>query len=77
MNGIEADDLALVAKQGAFEDVSKLAIEYSDAVIQGSESINESVLDYAKKSQKLFLPYQDPQNYVSSYNQFYDQILGE
>jgi starch synthase len=54
-----------------------LAIEYSDAVIQGSETIHESVLDYAKKSQKLFLPYQDPQNYVSSYNQFYDQILGE
>ena len=77
MDGIAPEDLTLVAKQGSFADVSKLAIEYSDAVIQGSESINQEVLDYAKNSQKLFLPYQDPQNYVTSYNQFYDQILGK
>ena len=77
MDGIAPEDLSLVAQQGSFADVSKLAIEYSDAVIQGSESINQEVLDYAKNSQKLFLPYQDPQNYVTSYNQFYDQILGK
>ncbi len=77
MDGIAPEDLNLVAQQGSFADVSKLAIEYSDAVIQGSETINQEVLDYAKNAQKLFLPYQGAQDYAAAYNDFYDQILGK
>lgn len=77
MDGITDADLSVVAGSGSFENVNKLAIQYSDAVIQGSPQVMDEVVDYAKKSQKMFLPYQDPQNYVTSYNQFYDQLLGE
>jgi starch synthase len=77
MEGISDADLQLVANGASFVDLSKLAIEYSDAVIQGSESIHPDVMDYAKKTQKMFLPYQDAQNYVTSYNDFYDQILSK
>jgi starch synthase len=77
MDGIEESDLTAVAQSGSFENLSKLAIQYSDAVIQGSPQVMQSVVDYAKESQKLFLPYQDAENYVTSYNQLYDQLLVE
>ncbi len=77
MDGIAQKDLELVANGASYVDFSKLAIAYSDAVIQGSPSIHPELIDYANKTQKMFLPYQDPQNYVTSYNDFYDQILGK
>lgn len=77
MDGITEQDLELVAKGASFADLSKLAIHYSDAVIQGSQYMMPELIDFANQSQKLFLPYQDPQNYVAAYNQFYDQILGK
>jgi starch synthase len=77
MDGISESDLELVAKGASFADLSKLAIQYSDGVIQGSESILPELVDFTNQSQKMFLPYQEPQNYVTAYNQFYDQILGK
>ena len=77
MDGITNEDLSLVAQGGSFVDLNKLAIEYSDAVIEASEAVNPELVAYAKESQKLLLPYQDPQNYVAAYNDFYDQVLSK
>ncbi len=77
MDGITNEDLSLVAGGGSFVDLNKLAIEYSDAVIEASATVNPELVAYAKQSQKMLLPYQDPQNYVSSYNDFYDQVLSK
>ncbi|MBP6230046.1 MAG: glycogen/starch synthase [Paludibacteraceae bacterium] len=75
LDGINMPDLTSVSKNGSFDAVTRLAIDYSDGVIAGSENINSELLEYAKKSQKLTLTYQDPENYVNSYNDFYDQIM--
>lgn len=52
----------------------KLAIDYSDAVIQTSESVSDEILDYVKKSGKPFLPY-SPEGDMSEYPEFYNSII--
>jgi len=63
-------------KEANYMGINKLAINYSDAIIQGNESIDPGVLDFAKASGKPFLDYQTPENYITAYNDFYDQLLG-
>ncbi len=53
------------------------AINQSDAVIQGAEDLHSSLKTAIKKSQKPFLDYQDPETYMDSYSEFYDEILAE
>ena len=77
MDGIVESNMDVLKENASYENFSKLAIQYSDAVIQGSEKVNDNLVSFAKNSQKMFLPYQDPQNYVTSYNEFYDQVLGK
>ena len=54
--------------------VCKLAIDYSDGIIQQSEHINKEVLEYARQSGKPFLEYQSPENYADACNEFYDIV---
>jgi starch synthase len=75
MSGIELSDVETVAGNANYETLSKLAMEYSDGVIQASEKVNANLLEDIKKSQKLFLPYVSEENYVTSYNEFYDKVL--
>ncbi len=74
MEGVNAGQLDLVAKP-SFVNLSKLAVEYSDAVIQGSETVEQEVLDFAGKNGKDVLEYQSPETYVKAYNDFYDKLL--
>ena len=76
IEGIKKNDLTSIANDGSFNSLSKLAIDFSDGIIQGSEKTNTELIEYAKKSKKMFLPYQTPENYVNSYDKFYDEILG-
>lgn len=75
MNGIELSDVDTVAGNANYETLSKLAMQYSDGVIQASEKVNANLLEDIKNSQKLFLPYVSEENYVASYNEFYDKVL--
>lgn len=75
MNGIELSDVSKVAGNANYETLSKLAMEYSDGIIQASEKVNANLLEDIKNSQKLFLPYVSEENYVTSYNEFYDKVL--
>lgn len=74
MEGFKSDDVKTV-ETPTFENYSKLAIDYSDAVIEGAEDINENVKDYIESTKKPFLSYVDEEGYIGEYNNFYDQIL--
>ena len=63
-----------ILKTPDFVNVSKLAIDHSDAVIQGSEDVDDNVLKYVQDSDKLFLGYQTKEEYIDSYNEFYDKV---
>ena len=55
----------------------KGAIQFSDALIKGSENIDSEVEKMAKESGKPFLDYQgeEEDQYVPAFNDFYDKIL--
>lgn len=78
MDGAFDDDVASISKDTSFVGLSKLAIDFSDGVIQGSETINQEVLDYVTSKEGLpFLPYQSPETYMDKFNEFYDVVLGQ
>lgn len=74
LDGIAEDDLKLL-DEPTYENMSKLGIEYADAVIQGSEQINPNLSAYIQESEKLFLNYQSEETYVDAYNEFYDKVM--
>ncbi len=71
--GVTPEDVEIL-KTPDFVNVSKLAIDHSDAVIQGSEDVDANVLKYLQDSGKLFLGYQTKEEYIDSYNEFYDKV---
>jgi starch synthase len=73
-DGISDNDLAKYSKTD-YVNIMKAAIDYADGIIKGSENINAELEDYAKQSKKPFLGYQDMENYIDAYNEFYDEIL--
>lgn len=74
LEGIEDSDLEGLNPSN-FESLSKLAIKYSDGVIQAHPEANSAIIDYAKESGKPFLEYQDEESYIDAFNSFYDSIL--
>ena len=77
MDGAKDSDLKGIKADTSFTGLTKLAIDFADGVIQGSETINQDVLDYiATKKHTPFLPYQSPDVYMDKFNEFYDVILG-
>lgn len=77
VEGVDKSDVSAVAKNTSFVDVSKLAIDFSDAVIKGSPKINSDVEKYLKKTGKNVLDFHDKDTYVAAYSEFYDQVLQE
>ncbi len=75
LDGIEQNHLSSITKTIDYEALNKLAIDFSDGVIQGSDNVNNTLLDYTQKSKKLFLPHQESEGYIDAYNDFYDKVL--
>jgi starch synthase len=74
IEGITKKDVEIL-KTPDFLNVSKLAINFSDGVIYGSPEINKEVDEHIKSTSKYVLPYQEKENYIDSFNNFYDLIL--
>lgn len=53
-----------------YEDLMRLAIDYSDAIILASENVNQRLLNYAQNSGKPIMPYagEDKQAYLDFHN---------
>lgn len=53
-----------------YEDLMRLAIDYSDAIVLASENVNQRLLNYAQNSGKPIMPYvgEDKQAYLDFYN---------
>jgi starch synthase len=76
VDGVENKDIE-VTKDPSYTNLQKLAINMSDAVIQGSPEINKELVDYTKEMKRPFLEYQDEENYINAYSDFYDKVLAE
>ena len=75
LKGIEKNDVESIVKSPAnYEELCKLAIAYSDGVIQNSEKVNENVMKFARESGVPVLDYQPADTYVDAFNEFYDKV---
>jgi Starch synthase catalytic domain. len=75
LEGIENKHVVQVKdKEIDFVALTKLAIDYSDAVIQSSPQINEDVLKYIEAKDIKFLSYQTEDEYADAYVNLYDNI---
>lgn len=75
LKGITPEDVTTLNGKGVdYETLSKLAVDYSDGVIQNSAHIDNEIMKYANEKQKLTLGYQQPDNYADACNSFYDQV---
>ena len=74
VEGITNKDLAHY-KTPNYVNFIKAAIEYSDAIIIGSEKINPEIEKHLKTINLPILEYQDEESYIDTYSEFYDQVL--
>lgn len=74
LKGISPKEIKAVKDPVGYEELLKLAIDYSDGVIQNSEKVNEEVIRYAKEANIPMLDYQSPDNYTDVFDSFYDQV---
>lgn len=75
LKGVAKKDVANLKAPVNFAALCKLAVDYSDGVIQNSETVNQEVMEYARQSGKLVLDYQQPDCYVEQCNNLYDSVL--
>lgn len=76
IDGAKDSDLKGVKDGADFVALTKLAIDFSDGVIQGSEQINPEITEYiASKDGKPFLSYKTEDVYMDEYNDFYDLVM--
>ena len=73
MEGMAPADVEILSDPN-FKNVSKLAIDNSDAIIKGTEIINDEVDKYIQSSGKLFLDFQPKESYIEAYNNFYEKV---
>ncbi len=76
MDGAKDADVKGLKDEANFVSLTKLAIDFSDGVIQGSEHINPEISEYiASKPDTLFLPYKTEDIYMDAFNEFYDLVM--
>lgn len=58
-----------------FKEFGKMAIDYSDGIVESTEGVNEDLLAYAKASGKPLLAFPG-EDYGPAYKDFYNKIIG-
>ncbi|PKP53702.1 MAG: glycogen synthase [Bacteroidetes bacterium HGW-Bacteroidetes-1] len=74
--GITAKDVKYY-KEPNYVNLTKAAIDYSDAIIIGSDKVNPELLEYVSQKKKVVLEYNHDEKYVDAYNEFYNSLLGK
>ena len=64
-----------VLKKATYENLIKLAIDFSDGLIIGSENVSEGITSYLKKSKKPSLEYHPMDSFSDHYLEFYEKFL--
>ncbi|KAF0204387.1 MAG: starch [Bacteroidetes bacterium] len=74
LDGITNKDLKHY-KKPSYVSMMKSAIDFSDGVILGSETVSDELMEYVNESDKPMLPHQTMDRFIDAYNIFYDKIL--
>jgi starch synthase len=76
LEGVSDSDVKKL-KDPSFVNISKTAMDYSDAVIKGSEKVHPDLEKYFKSLSKPTLGFKTVEEYVEAYSNFYDEVLEE
>ncbi len=77
LKGIAKKDVAKVKEPITYTELCKLAIDFSDGIIQQDKGVSPELIEYAQKSGKPFLAYQEPELFADACNEFYNVVAGE
>ena len=58
-----------------YVNLMKIAIDFSDALIVGSENISKELKDYLDKCKKPVLEFQSKDSFIEKYTEFYNKLL--
>ena len=58
-------------------ELCKLAIDYSDGIVEAGEQVCPTLMEYAKSKGLPILNHPDSDNYKQVYKEFYESFLGE
>ena len=71
---LEKSDVSMV-EDSTIGNLHKFAVDYADAVVQASATIDKDVLSHIKSSGKPFMEYPGAENYIDAYQYFYEQFI--
>ena len=60
-----------------YEELAKMAIDYSDGIIEGENSVKEDLLEYAKGKNKPVLAFPGEDNYEEAYKNFINEVSSD
>lgn len=75
MDGATTEDVSGINGGAGYLELTKLAIDFADGIIQGSESIHPELQEYIGTKETPFLSYHSPDTYMDAFNAFYDVVL--
>lgn len=75
-DGFDANDVSIISDP-TFENIQKLAVDYSDGVVLTSKEIESSLEDYVRADgSKMILDSPVEEEAMRVYSEFYDEIAG-
>lgn len=74
--GVDAPKLEAYKDEFDFEELGKMAIDYSDGIIEAEASANDALIDRALSAGKNVLRYAEGDR-TAMYKEFYENILGK
>lgn len=74
LKGITPEDINMIKTPVNYEELCKLAVTYSDGVIQNSPTVNQKIMDYAHELHVPVLDYQPADTFADACDAFYDQV---
>jgi starch synthase len=74
IDDITYEDIKII-ENPTYENIIKLAIQYSDGIILADENINKNIISYINENNKKVLAYYDSENYIDTYAEFYESII--
>lgn len=72
-DGIDKEKMAII-EDPSFVNLNKLAIQYADAIVLGSEEINPEILSYIEEQKVESLNLGGQDNFIMALDTFYDEI---
>ncbi len=73
-NNLSKKDVEVISTPN-WENMTKFALQYSDGIIMGSNSINDKIKNEITSSGKPYLEPQNEETYIDKYNEFYDKLI--